>query len=308
MLDFVQQYNALNDRSPHLAVGNWQCENSDYSDQLSRSRNAYMCFNGDGIEDCYYTYDSRWNQDCADMSYSNKSEFCYECIDCDECYNCDFCQDCERCNDCQWCYDCFASRNCFGCIGLRHGEYQIFNERFSPADYARRLSEVRLWDAEKIRAEVMRLRAAHPHLAMRTRRSEEVFGDYIFDSKNIFYGFKIHDCEDCSYLYNCRGMKDCYDTGMAFESELAYEVIEANRNYHSNFLYWCANCRDCEYMMCCFDCEHCFGCINLKRGKYHILNEPHEKDAYFEKVAEIKRSLRASGRYMNFLPDIVAHS
>lgn len=303
--NFIQQYKALVDRSPHLAVHNFRCDNSDYSDQLNDSRNAYICFNGYEIQDCYYTYDSRWNKDCADLSFSNKCELCYDCVDCEECYGGDFLQDCERCTSCAHCYDCMGCQDCFGCVGLRRKERHIFNEPCKKEDFAKKLKKARAMSEDDIRSKIEKLRLKHPHLAMRSRRTENVFGNYLFDSKNTYYGFKGHDLEDCSYSYDSRKLKDCVDCGMQFKSELLYEAIEATDNYNCNFIFWCANCRDCEYIMYCFDCTDCFGCFNLKRKKYHILNEQYEKEAYFEKVAAIKKALREAGNYGNFLPDIV---
>lgn len=305
--NFIQLYKHLVDHSPHLAVHNFKCENSDYSDQLNESKNAYLCFNGYGIEDCYYTYDSRWNKDCADLSYSNKCELCYNLIDCDECYNCDFCQECEHLADSCWCYDCFSCQNCFGCVGIRHGEFQIFNKKYSKQDYWKKIAEIKKWPESKIRDEIEKLRKEYPHITMKLRRSEKIFGNHIFDSKNVFYGFKLHDCEDCFYIYDSRNLRDCCDIGMMHKSELVYDSIEATENYNCNFIYWCANCRNSEYLMYCFDCEFCFGCFNLKRKKYHILNKQYKEKGYFNLVSKIKNTLRKKGDYRNFLPDIVQH-
>lgn len=303
--NFVELYRDFINRSPHLAVHNFRCENSDYSDQLNDSRNAYCCFNGYGLQDCYYTYDSRWNKNCADLSYSNKCELCYSCVDCEACYGSDFLQDCERCMDCAYCYDCFACERCFGCVGLRRANFHIFNVSYSQDTFFPKLKAVKIMSESEIRAEIKKLREKHFHVNMRQRRSENCFGDYIFDSKNCYYAFKVHDCEDAVFVYNSRKLRDCVDCGMLFNSELMYETIEATDNYNSNFLYWCANCRNCEYMMYCFDCEECFGCFNLKRKKYHILNRAYAKEQYATLVAAIKKSLKAKNRYLNFLPDII---
>lgn len=302
--NFPSLYRDLVYSLPHLAVHNFRCENSDYSEQLKDSKNAYLCFNGDGIQDCYYTYDSRWNKTCADLSYSNKCELCYECIDSEECYNGNFLQDCERCTDSWHCYDCFACQNCFGCVGLRRAQFHIFNKPYSQEEYEKKLTKIIRIPSEKIREEVEKLRLTHPYISMHSRRSENCFGDYIFDSKNCYSVFKGHDLQDCIYISNTRKLKDCIDCDMTLECELTYEAVENNKNYNCNFLYWCADMRDCEYMMYCFNTENCFGCFNLKRKQFHILNEPYNREEYFELVKKIKESLRQKNQYMNFLPDI----
>lgn len=303
--NFIQLYKELVDSSPHLAVHNFRCDNSDYSDQLNDSRNAYICFNGYEIQDCYYTYDSRWNKDSADLSFSNKCELCYECVDSDECYSCDFCQDCERCTNCVNCFDCLGCTDCFGCVGLRRKDKCVFNEEYDAAGYAAKLKEAQGMSPDDVRAKIEKLRLKWPHVAMRSRRTDNVFGNYLFDSKDTYYGFKGHDLEDCSYVYESQGLKDCVDCGTQFKSELIYEAIEATDNYNCNFMYWCANCRDCEYIMYCFDCKNCFGCFNLKRKQYCILNEVYEKEEYERLVGEIKAELRERGEYGNFLVDVV---
>lgn len=303
--NFISLYRELIHESPHLAVHNFRCENSDYSEQLIDSRNAYLCFNGDGLEDSYYTYDSRWNKNCCDLSYSNKCELCYGCIDSEECYNGNFLQDCERCVDCSFCYDCVSCQNCFGCVGLRRAEYHIFNVPYSKEAYAKKLTEVKKLPESAIRSEIEKLRLKHPHVSMHTRRSEQCFGDYIFDSKNLQFAFKVHEVEDCVYVYDSRKLKDCGDCSMTHRSELLYEAIEDNANYNCNFIYWCADLRDCEYMMYSFNCENCFGCFNLKRKKFHILNESYDEKSYFELVNRIKRKLNEKKEYRNFLPDII---
>lgn len=307
--NFKQLYKELIDKSPHLAVHNFRCENSDYSDQLNDSQNAYICFNGYGLQDCYYNYDSRWNKDSSDLSFSNKCELCYSCIDCDECYNCNFCQDCERCTDLEYCYDCVSSENCFGCFGLRRAKYQIFNVQYSKEDYAAKLKEIKSYSKEIIEIEVKRilneLSLKSPRIAVKKRNALDSLGNYLFDAKSCKQCFKVHDMEDCAYAYESRALKDSVDVSMNHKSQLMYEAIEATDNYNCNFLFWCANCKDSEYVMYCFNVSDCFGCFNLKHKRYHILNQPYEKDEYFETVDLIKEHLRVSGDYTNFLPDLV---
>ena len=305
MNSFPKQYKTLVHASPHLSTHIYLCTNSDYSDQLNESKNAYVCFNGYGLEDCMYNFDSRWNKDCADLSYTNKCELCYECVDTEDSYNCDYLQDCERCTDCAYCFDCFGCSDCFGCVGLRKAHHHIFNKPVNKTKYKEALKEARALPDSEIRTHLETLRLDHPNNAMRIRRSENCFGDYIYDSKNAYYAFKCHELHDCMYMYDSRGMKDSVDIGMMHKSELIFDSIEATENYNCNFIYWCANCNDCEYIMYCFNCDYCFGCFNLKHKRFHILNEPYKPAEYKAKVEEIKKTLREQDNYRNFLPDII---
>src|SRR3989338_6405339 len=163
--NFPQLYKELVTSLPHLATHNYTCENSDYSDQLNECKNAYLCFNGYGLEDCFHLRDSRWNKDCADLSYSNKSELCYECVDCSDCYNCNFCRDCENSRDLWHCYDCFSCSDCFGCVGLQRKEFYIFNQKYSKEEYRSMLPEVRKMTLNEMNQKVEALRAHYPHRA-----------------------------------------------------------------------------------------------------------------------------------------------
>lgn len=304
MESFIEKYRKLIASLPHLAVHNFRCENSDYSDQLVDSKNAYLCFNGYGLEDCYYLCDSRWNKNCVDLTYCNKCELCYDCLDCDECYNCDFMQDCERCVDASYCYDCFGCKNCFACVGLRNKNFCIFNRAYPKEEYESRLAEAQKMDSESLKKTVEQQRLKLPQVAARIRRSECCTGNYIFDSKNANNGFNLHKIEDGLYLTDSQVLKDCMDADMTFKSELIYEAIEDTDNYNCNFLYWCANCKDCEYIMYCFDCEHCFGCFDLKWKKFCILNQQYQEKEYFEMVENLKKELKEKGQYINFLPEV----
>lgn len=302
--NFVKIYRELIKAQPHLAVHNFRCENSDYSDQLVDSKNAYLCFNGYGLEDCYYLCDSRWSKNSVDLTYSNKCELCYDCLDCDECYNCHFMQDCERCTDSEYCYDCFSSKNLFGCVGLRNKQFYIFNQQYKKEEYEKKLEEAKKLPLEKVVNWMEKLRLKTPQVAMRVRRSENSFGNYIFDSRDVDHGFNVHSVQDGVHITDSQMLKDCADVDMTFKSELLYEAIEDTDNYNCNFMYWCANCHDCEYIMYCFDCKNCFGCFNLKWKNFCILNEQYEEKEYFELVDAIKEELRREGSYVNFLPEV----
>jgi hypothetical protein len=63
----------------------------------------------------------------------------------------------------------------------------------------------------------------------------------------------------------------------------------------------CSHCERCErcissaYLVRCIGCSgctYCFGCVGLSKKDFHILNEPYERQEYFEKVAELRRALR----------------
>jgi hypothetical protein len=302
--DFVNQYRALVHSEPHLSVHVWLSPNSNYCDQIDRCKNCYLTFNSLESEDCMYIYDSRWDKDCDDVSYCNHCELCYDSLDLEKCYNCNFSQDCTNCNDCDYAYDLRNCNKCFGCAGLRHKEFHVFNEPHSKEEYKKRIKEL-LKTPEKVEKQLEKLKLEIPHVALHTHNAENSFGNYMVNSKNSYYTFKTHDLEDSMYMYDTQKDKDCMDCCVVNQSELTYDSIENSQVYNCNFSYWCAYNVDCEYMMYSFSCKNCFGCFNLKNKQYCILNKEYSKEEYERLVTEIKQNLREKGQYMNFLPDVI---
>lgn len=295
MVSFLEKLKTLKSTQPHLAMHNFRCENSNYSDQLNDSKNCYLCFNNFLSEDCMYAYDSRWNRDCCDVSYTNKCELCYDGVDLERCYNCDFSQDCEGCDECKFCYDLKGCKNCFGCVGLRRKEFCIFNEEAGEKGYFERVKKyvnkgVALDEEGAKKFEELKLKT--PRISLNSVNAENCFGNYIVNSKNSYYVHKVHELEDCFYMYDCQEDKDCGDCCAFNKSELCYGCMENTTLYNCNFTYWCANCVDSEYLFYCFDCKNCFGCMDLMHKQYMILNEQYSKEEYFKKLAEVKEGMK----------------
>jgi len=144
--------------------------------------------------------------------------------------------------------------------------------------------------------EFQKLKKEYPHISLYSLNAENCFGNYIVGSKNSYYVFKVHSLEDCFYMYDSQEDKDCMDCCAVNKSELCYGCMENSMLYNCNFMYWCANCVDCSYMMYSFDCENCFGCFGLKHKKFCVLNEQcASKEEYFARVEKIREQMRKDG-------------
>jgi hypothetical protein len=85
------------------------------------------------------------------------------------------------------------------------------------------------------------------------------------------YCKRCTDCTECSHCVGCTSCMSC-------------SHCEA-----------CERCTQCAYLVrsvACNGCTYCFGCVGLVRKDFHILNEPYDRQAYFAKVAELRRALR----------------
>ncbi len=85
------------------------------------------------------------------------------------------------------------------------------------------------------------------------------------------YCTRCTDCTDCSHCESSTGCLACT------------HCVESERCAQSAYLTRCVGCSGCTY---------CFGCVGLSRKDFHILNEPYDRQTYFEIVKGLEREMR----------------
>jgi len=230
----------------------------------------------------------------------NESELCYDCANITKCYKALYSIDCEDCNEIIFCKNCVGCNNCLGSINLKNKSYYIFNQPHSKEEYAKKIKEFGLNSRKNI--ENLRKRAVDywikfPNKFIHGRHNTDVTGDYIHNSKNAQYCWRINGCENVKHCHNFTlgPAKDSYDhtnfgqtTELIYESlvvgEGAYNVLFSSQCYSSvsNFNY-------------CFFCgqnsSDLFGCISLRSKQYCILNKQYTKEEYEELLPKIKQHM-----------------
>lgn len=237
------------------------------------------------------------NQDCVDCDHIIHCTLCYEVINCRYAYNCSHLQDSENCNDCDYGYDLKGCRNCFGCATLRNKQYQIFNVQHSKEDYEQKLKELKQKPKEETENLFNKVKLKTPRVYCVQNNSENFFGNYVDHCQNTLYAFDVVECQDTMYIYEAKKCRDSYDIFVLEDSELCYNLSSCHVMHNCNCCFFSSNDSDCEYSELLINCDHCFGYIALHHKKYHILNKPYEKEAYFAKVAEIKQELLSQNLY-----------
>jgi len=299
-MQFFDRLQALRLSQPHPCILTVRSENSDYCPYHASGKDSYMIVGHNMAWECFYGFWVGNCKNCTDCAFIEKSELCYESMDIHECYDCTFCQDCVSCTECEWCYDCKGCMSCYGCVNLRNKEFYIFNKKYSREDYFEKLKELRTHgrNMENPPREFAELKETLPHIAMQGVNNENVTGDHIFNSRNVYFGFDVSDQEDTMYMYNASGSKDCMDviyTGQ--DSEMNYMCHSAVNLKYSNFCDVCWFSQNLEYCEYVFNSHDCFGCISRNRAEYEILNQKYSKDEYFKKLAQIKDELRKEDTY-----------
>lgn len=107
-------------------------------DYLDHCKNCKRCFDCPTLEDSAYCSFSGGNArnlyDC--MNTGLNSELCYECNGATFYNNCIAVYYGRSNHDCEYCQYCFNCDHLFGCVGLRHKNYCIFNHQYTKEEYA----------------------------------------------------------------------------------------------------------------------------------------------------------------------------
>jgi hypothetical protein len=272
--------------------------NSDYCDQASSLKNSYLCFNGGYSEDCLYGVAFTRMTGSAEFYATVDSDQCFSIYQTDKSYRAFFSEGCEGCRDVWFCLDCLDCSNCFGCVGLRHKQYHIFNNPHSPEKYREELQRFNLdsyaaiTDMEK-RFEEFRLK--FPKKYIHSTHSQDVSGDYVYNSKNARYSYEVGDLEDSKFVECIKGpANNCYDfTNWGQNVNLLYESIVCGDNCER--LKFCLECwpacREMEYCMNCHSCANCFGCVGLKKKQYCVFNRQYSREDYEKLVSKIRTQM-----------------
>ncbi|MFC1616082.1 zinc-ribbon domain containing protein [Patescibacteria group bacterium] len=106
-------------------------------DYLDNCKNIKQCFDCLGLEDSSYCvfsgYNTRNIYDCTNTGMG--SELCYQTDGGSNFHNCKCVFFGRNLSDCEYCKYCFASEFLFGCIGLNHKKYCIFNKQYSEDEF-----------------------------------------------------------------------------------------------------------------------------------------------------------------------------
>ena len=116
-----------------------------------------------------------------------------------------------------------------------------------------------------------------------------IYGDHIFNSKNLSYCFDTSASSDSTYLFDCHLVAGSADCDYTVESESCYECIDIYKCFNCSYIQKADNVRDAKYGYDLSNCHDVFGCVNLKNKSYCIFNRQFTKDEYEEKIKKYKK-------------------
>ncbi|MFA4891385.1 MAG: hypothetical protein WC604_03485 [Candidatus Gracilibacteria bacterium] len=307
---FFDQFLDLRNEIPHIALYNFDSENSEYTNHAGYNKNAYMCYNAGYLEDCYYVtnYAIR-SKDCCDCYAIEESELLYECFMCKNCYSSRYLVNCETCRDSNFLFDCKNCRNCFMCWNLRSKHHCIRNEQKTKEEYEAFMASpaTNLGSHKRFAALIIEFKDSYKHKATHKAtlitKSENCTGDYITSSKNVHQSYYVIDCEDVRYCYDILGAKDCCDAyEPAWGLERHYETHASNE---TKFMIGCNTCLRSAFFDYCDNChnsKHLFGCYGMKKNEYCILNKQYDRPSYERLRAQLIDHMTKTGEWGEFFP------
>ena len=301
---FFDQIHELWTDVPALALcSQGTCINSDYIHYAGTCKNCYLIMHADFCEDCYYGYGFKNNVYCVDGFYNLHSELCYECIDCHKCYGLKYCQDCINCHSGAFLRDCVGCKNCFLCVGLREKEYCFENKQLSREEYESKMKEIDLGSYKKCQ-ELFKNRKEieknHYFKEFQGHNLQNCLGDHLVNCKDAKFCFDCEDVENAKYCFQIvlggKNIYDIYQFGTNLQE--SYECTICGENgYH---FISCDNAQmgssDLFYCLYMEACKNCFGCANMMRNEYCVLNKQYTKEQYEELVPRIIEHMKKTGR------------
>ena len=289
---FFVQFQELFSQVPQINLSNINSINSDYCNWSDQNKNCYLDFGCGWNENINYANKTIRSKDSQDLLSVQKSELCYECVNCIDCYNLRYCQECKDCVDSIFLYDCKNCSHCFGCLNLNSVSYCVWNKQYSKEEYFEKLKEFSLTTKAEVQAtrdkfqKEIYLKSIHRFANI--IKSINCTGNNIVNSKNSRECFdNFGEFENSKYIYIGFGAKNCYDCIGPGKVEESYENVDTNVGSHniSTITVYASN--NVYYSWNCHGSSNLFGCISLRSKNYCILNHQYTKDEYEKLVPKI---------------------
>ena len=304
-MTFLDKYDLLKKSIPvpSVAVGLYT-QDCSYVDYVYSSKNCHYCFNCVWLVDGLYSIIG-WGNKLVDCYGVTQSQLCYECVDCNNCYSSTYLLNCNESRDCHFSAFLNSCSDCFGCVGLTHKKYCIFNKQHTKDEYFKKIKVIKEENSSKeILQRMLELKKTIPHPPSQQFNNENCpYGDYLYGSRNCYWCFHTYFAEDSGYSFEAGIMANCWDMYMAGgnasgganvqkgKCERCYEAVDTDICYNCAFVKGCSSCTNCFYSADLRNCTDCIGCVGLTSKKYCILNNQLTKEKYEGALLNIKKEL-----------------
>lgn len=320
--NFLEQWFELKKKTPHMSLDTLYSSlvNTNYTNYSSHLKNSYALFFADYAENSFYSDFLNTIKDTLDGHRVRESELCYDSVGMYKCFGCVSSLECENSVNLFFSKNCSGCNDCFGCMNLKNKSYCIYNKQYSKTDYLEFMKSIDISNFEnfeKFKRESTDFWLTKPNKSYYGNSLNlNVSGNYVYESKNAKNAYLVTSAEDSKFvqMLSVPKTKDAYDyTCWGGNCEKVCDTLIAGHGA-SNIKYSVAAYPDTlniEYGYYTTNCKNIFGCVNLKRKNYCILNKEYNKEDYEILRAKIiedmnnKPFIDASGRvykYGEFFP------
>ncbi len=300
---FLEQLKQLSEKTPYMALETeyLTLKNCDYSNAMGHCKNCTLAIWADFCENVYHSSLLNTAKDTSDSLRIFNSELCYDSVGIDQSYRVFYSQECEACTDVWFSRNCYSCMNCVGCVNLRGASYQIFNQQYSKEEYVEKLKDLRLntrSGVKTLKEKVENFWKKFPYrFYTGNSLNLNVSGEYVYWSKNSKEVYNVGGAENCKFcqFITVKPASDCMDySGWGNTAELMYESANIGNNVSNvKFSAYCfPDIVNTEYSFWGIALKNCFGCVNLKRKSYSILNKQYSKEEYEKLKIEIIENMK----------------
>jgi hypothetical protein len=270
--------------------------NSDYGNSVVNSKNAYLSYSVIDCEDVMYSEGIDRSKNTLDSFASYDLDSCYYNILSDRNYNSHFLLSSRSCIDSYFLYDCTNCQNCCLSSNLRNQQYVFRNKKLSKEEYQKAVEDLNLSSHtgfSNSKNEFIEIYRNAIHKYADIVSSQNVTGDFIINSKDVFRSFDISNMsENVRYSSRIIKAKDIVDSSYVLTGEMIYESLSASSNsYRQICSFLCFTSKYMEYCLFCKNCSNCFGCIGINNSEYCIFNKQYTKDEYLDIVDKLRQHM-----------------
>jgi hypothetical protein len=299
---FLEQWKELLQEVPllGLSIDKITGESSPYTSNTGNSKNCYMLFNSNHVEDSFFGHYLANTKQSLNSSMVMNSEFTFDDKNSFKNYNTKGIQDTSESMDCSFLKDSINCSQCFGSANLRNAKYVFFNKQLSKEAYEEKMQEIDLGSYHQYETWKKK---ANEHFVTKIKQplfkdsiSVNCTGNYFFDSRNCKECYEVLGTEDSKYIMfiKNRPVTDSYDyTGWGENSQRVYEcatvgdrVSSVKFSHESGF-----GLLNVEYSKLAVGSHYNFGCVSIKKTNYCILNKQYSKEDYEKIVTKIKKHM-----------------
>ncbi|MCC6323213.1 hypothetical protein IT400_00290 [Candidatus Nomurabacteria bacterium] len=301
--NFLEQVKELSEKTPYCALETTYLtlKDCEYCNAIAYSKNCILASWSDYCENVCYSGFNNGVKDTSDCLRMQDSELCYESIGQNKSYRTLYSEECDSCTDVWFSRNCYGCTNCIGCVNLRGASYSIFNVKYSKEEYIDKLKEMRLdtrTGIKKTKEEAEKFWKTFPYRAYSGNTFNlNTTGEYVYGSKNskeMYVSNGAEDCRNCQFI-TVAPARDCMDySGWGNNAQLIYESANIGDNV-SNVKFSCycfPDVLNTEYSMWVIAGKNNFGCVNLKRKQYAILNKVYDQETYEKLKEQIIESMK----------------